>query len=1402
MSFPEADESHEEKAESEPSPGRPSPISHFPVVGVGASAGGLDAFTQLIQNLPPRPDLCLILVQHLDPRHESLLTEILSRATPLPVQEARDGVAVEPNAIYVIPPNTQLEIAAGRLMVRPREESHGLNMPIDHFLRSLAEDLGNRAVGVILSGGGTDGTLGLESIKAAGGITFAQTDGSARHVSMPRSAVASGSVDFTLTPEGIARELARIGRHPYITSPNLPQEIETTVSRSDENLSRLFALLRQRSGVDFTHYKRKTIVRRIQRQMALNEISDLGDFVRMIADSPEKTAVLFQDLLIRVTRFFRDPTVFEGLQKTAFPVLTRDRPVDAQIRVWVPGCSTGEEAYSIAMSLLEFLGDMAGSTSLKIIATDINDEVLAKARRGIYLENIATDVSPERLRRFFHKTEGGYRINKSIRDLCVFARHNMVFDPAFARIDLISCRNVLIYLDVALQRRTIPIFHYSLKPGGMLLLGPSETIGTFTDLFSVLDRDTGLYVRSLLPHRSPSQTFELVRNPARSEPATAHRELEEPVTLLEIQREADRVQLKQAPAGVLIDENLNVLQFRGDTSPYLQHAPGLASLDLNRLAPEGLISPLRETIQAARAQLLTARREGVPFLNNGRLQSVTIQVIPLRSGTSALRFFLVSFETEPRQESPAPAARVQPGDGSTETSDTPQSATEGDSGENLVQIRVQLDATRNQLQAVREESDATNEELQSANEEIMASNEELQSANEELQTTKEETLSANEELETVNEELHNRNRDLSRVNDDLLNLLTGIHIPIVMVNRDLQIRRFTTEAGTLFDLTTSDLGRPIRGLRAALNLGEMEAVVTRVIDSLSPTEFEIQDQGGHWHLMRIRAYETEENKIDGAVISVVSIDAMKRSEQQLRNSRDFVNCVLDTVSESLVVFNADLRIQTANRSFMHSFRLLPDEVRDRPLASLWGASSTSLKVQELLDSVRTGRLPLAELEIEHDFSPGDLRTIRLNVRPIAHNVLTGALFLLAIEDVTEQRLAEKIKHEGELKALHSQKLESLGILAGGIAHDLNNILTPILCYSEIVHSQQSPDSSAAAMLQLIEQHTRQAAELVRQILNYSGRGKFVIERIDLTQLVREMAGLLTSVMSKKADCHYELSALPVVVEGDATQIRQVLMNLITNASEALEDKTGTITIRTGTLPVEHGALQSPRLKQDLPAGDYAFLEVLDTGCGMTADTIARMFDPFYSTKFIGRGLGLAAVLGIIEGHRGAIQVRSETNSGSSVIVFFPTARSVDTSTAVVAATLPDNWRGSGTVLIIDDEEGIRSTAAFTLQESGYEVLTAGDGQAGLEVYREYHSKIVAVLLDLTMPRMGGLETVKLLRSISPNVRIILMSGYTAQEVSAEYASSGITDFVQKPYSRTTLRAAFRNAFPNSDAQAP
>ena len=843
------------------------------IVAIGASAGGVEALTELMTHLPADTGLAFVLVQHLDPKHHSILTELISRKTAMTVTEVSDGVPVAPDHVYVIPPNASMTISDHTLHLGPREESHGAHMSVDHFMRSLAEQKGNRAIGVILSGSGSDGTLGMGEIQAHGGVTFAQDDETAKYDGMPRSAVAAGYVDYILPPKGIAKELGRIARHPYLERQTKSDAGAEASPVSGTGLNTIFQILRRATGVDFTHYRQTTILRRIERRMVVHKVHKLSEYVKYVRNNPAEVKALYQDMLINVTSFFRGARVFDALKTTVFPAVMKNLSREGGIRVWTPGCASGEETYSVAIALLEFLGDKASQIPIQLFGTDVSESSVVRARNGAYPENIQADVSPERLRRFFTRSEGGYRVSKVIRDLCIFAQHNVLNDPPFSRMELICCRNLLIYLEPVLQGKVISLFHYALRPSGFLVLGSSEGLGAITGLFAVEDRSHKIFSRKIgaahqaVPFSLDSQTERMeygsVGITAKSPDAVWN--------YAEAQKEFDRRLLTQyAPATAFVNEDLEIIHTRGNVNRYLKLAPGRASLSLLKMAREGMLVELRNAIVRARKENAVVGKRNLRIKNgNGDREDagetdttrlVNFDVIPVSLGNREQQYFMIVF-----QEAPPEPAREAGGQRARPSDET------GSALKRTAKLEQELAATKEYLQSVIETQEATNEELQSANEEILSSNEELQSTNEEMETAKEELQSANEELNTVNDELHSRNLEITQINNDLINLLSSIDIAVIMIGSDLTIRRFTPKAQKFLGLIPGDVGRPLSNLNPTIEIADLQAMVLQVMADFHSLERELTDRMGVHYQFKILPYRTTENKIDGAVITIVDI---------------------------------------------------------------------------------------------------------------------------------------------------------------------------------------------------------------------------------------------------------------------------------------------------------------------------------------------------------------------------------------------------------------------------------------------------------------------------------------------------------------------------------------------------
>jgi two-component system CheB/CheR fusion protein len=840
-----------------------------PIVAIGGSAGGFEAAMDLLRHLPPKTGMTFVIVQHLDPHHGSRLPNLLSKATSMPVAEITGTITPQPNSVYVQPPNKCVIANNGRLTLVARTERQ--NLAIDHFFESLAEECGSRAIGIVLSGTGSDGTAGLRAIRAAGGLTFAQTEESAKFDAMPRSAIRSGLVDLVLPPDAIAQEIGRIGQHPYIRRPAVDgSEAEKEAYRQADDLGRVFLSLKKQMGVDFRGYKESTLIRRIQRRMAVHRIDTLKRYARLLRDNKKEIELLFGDLLINVTRFFRDEKVFRALKKRFLPSLIKKKGSNRgpELRVWVPGCATGEEVYSLAISILEALGGQISKWRIQIFGTDLSESVIEHARLGIYSSAIEKDVSRARLNRFFVKRDGAYQIHRNVRDLCTFARQNIASDPPFSRLDIISCRNVLIYLSPELHKRCIPQFHYALNAGGFLILGPAESVGLYEELFKLVDKKNKIYTKEAAAtprptEFTPQQGLKLPH--LSSKPAVVDFDHD----LLKV---ADRIILSTyAPAAVVIDEKMQVKQFRGQTDLFLEHTPGPATFNLIQLARTNLVPDLRATIRRSIKTGKPARTERAKVTLRGKNYEINIQVVPFKIAGVHEEWYLVIFDETARR---IKADRLL------------QPLGKAGALREVTELRRELAASKQSLQAVIEEHEATNEELKASNEEVESSNEELQSTNEELETAKEELQSTNEELTTLNEELSNRNLEMMQITDELNNLLASIQMPIVMVDNALTVRRATPAARAAFNILASDIGRPLSELRPNIDVPDMEKMLREVIETLGTRERRVSDQQGRQYSLRVRPYRTAHDKIDGAVITLVDINGEREPGLEKTSRKD------------------------------------------------------------------------------------------------------------------------------------------------------------------------------------------------------------------------------------------------------------------------------------------------------------------------------------------------------------------------------------------------------------------------------------------------------------------------------------------------------------------------------------
>ncbi len=1456
------------------------------VVGIGASAGGLEAFSILLKNLPNTTGMAFVLIQHLDPHHASALSELLSSKTAMPVVEVEKETPLEADRVYVIPPNRLMLVRKRVLSLEARPPANEKFRPIDTLFASLAEEFHSAAAGVVLSGTASDGTLGLKAIKAEGGITFAQ-DETAKFDGMPRSAIAAGVVDFVLPPQRIAQELTTLAnRSRYFRGTEAePAALDVPA------LQRTLTLLRKQRGVDFAQYKPATILRRLNRRMLVRNSETIEQYFDLLKTEPQEVNSLFDDLLINVTDFFRDPEVFETAKRTAFRSIVRDRPSGQMIRVWTPGCSTGEEVYSLAIALTEFLEAQGLDCGIRMFGTDVSQAAIAKARVGNYSESSLISVSPERLRRFFQRTEGGYQINRSIREMCVFSQQNVAHDPPLSHMDLITCRNLLIYFSPALQRRVMATFLYALRPSGCLILGPSETLGTLSEYFQTLDEPHKIYCSKANVRGGILPMFGLGEDqssdlsfPAMNTPRT---EIYSPGG--PIHKYVDRLLLEQfGPTGVVLDESLQIAEYRGDMTPYFIAPVFEPEADLMKVVRPELRASLSSAIEQAQRTNVGVVT-GAILSHAGSPTPIVITAVPI-SLAGNTRHFLILFGRPGELEN---LALVKGSDGSVSV-ETAEPAPAEQSYEHL---QLELKNTREYLQSVIEELRSVNEEAQSANEE-------LQSTNEELKTSQEELQSSNEELHTVNGEMQGRNLELAQLNDDLLNLLASMNTPIVMTGRDLRIRRFTPTAERVLRLIATDVGRPISDLKPRINVPNLEEILQQVLDTLRPHEQEVHDEEGRLYLMRVRPYRSAENRIDGTVLQLIDVTELRQSLDEVRYARDYAQAIVDTVRDPLVVLDENLAITDANRAFYDVLKTTQGATLGHKLFEVAHGRFDLPAVHTLFEQLNHASAASHEIEIEHRPERGEVRNLLVSARRLRAQE-QKQLILVAFEDITDRKRAADARYrrlfesardgivlidartaeimdvnpyverlfgysrnslvgrtfwetepmqnvptmrsalqqirdqgvsrfddlvlrnsegaelhtevianvywEGDRQAIQfnirdvserkkfehelqeTQKLESLGLLAGGIAHDFNNLLTGILGNASFAYTELPPEEPMRARLREIIQASERAGFLTRQMLAYAGRGRFVTETFDVGDLVRETSTLVRTSIPKTVDLVLNTAPDLPPIEADPAQIQQIIMNLLINAGEAIgENKQGRLEIRTSIREFDaREAAELFRPEHSQP-GVYIQLEVKDNGPGMDEATKARIFEPFFTTKFTGRGLGLAAVQGIVKAHGGAIRVYSTPGHGTTFLVFLP-AKSASAVEVRAAKIRPSTIPPHSVVLVIEDEPVVRSVVTRVLSRAGVKVLTAENGKQGVDLFLEHQPIISLVLLDLQMPVMGGEEALAHLKEIDPDVTVILSSGFDESEAHRRFSNLDLAAFLQKPYTNDRLIEAIAGA---------
>ncbi|CAA9892478.1 Protein-glutamate methylesterase [Candidatus Methylobacter favarea] len=961
----------------------------LPVVGIGASAGGLEALQLFLSHLSPETGFAFIVVTHQLPEHVSLLPELLVKFTDMPVVTAEDGMLLEKNQVFVGPPGKNLSVFKRRLHLMASPKHNPVNLPIDYFLRSLADDVQEKSVGIVLSGTGTDGTLGLKAIKGAAGMTMAQEPPTAKFDGMPLSAIAMGEVDFVLPPEKMGQQLIEYSESSNFKDREIDKEEAADLVNS-EILHKAFILLRNRTAHDFSGYKSTTLKRRIMRRMNIHQIKNPDIYIEFLQENPVEIDKLFKELLINVTNFFRDPEAFEALSAKALPKLFQDKPDNYEVRVWIPGCSTGEEAYSIAILLREYNEKFGKNYHFQIFATDLDESCIIWARDGSYPIGIAADVSPERLARFFYLKDNHYCIIKEIRDTIIFAVQNLIQQPPFTRLDLISCRNVLIYLNADLQKELLPRFHYALNLGAILFLGSSESIGNFDDLFFVVDGKWKIYQRNTYPSRLPLSKINLYVRPndALQPPPLKSLNLQSQSGLLGRQIERILMEL-HVPVSLIINEHGKIFYIHGRTGNYLEPTPGQPSWNIIEMAREGLRMPLMNALnQAVKKGENEIICSGLRVKTNGDFETVDFSLVRIMHPETLKDLFLVSFHPHKKDTRIYYYSKQKK---------QPIIA----NNKEKEQLEQELDFIKESLRATVEELQAANEKLKSANEELQSTNEELQSSNEELETSKEEMQSLNEELNTVNSELQNKVEMLSHANNDLQNLLNSTDIATIFLDTDLKIRRYTQPARNLVKLIDSDIGRPLGDLTSNLKYKHLIDDAKKVLMTLESKSIEVQTRRGQWYLLRILPYRTVENMIDGLVITFVDIGRLKKAEKTAELA-ELTTSIVNTITQPLLVLDGSLQIISANPAFIQAFNAANENLTGQSLSAVHKQAWDSVELRRHLSEILTGHTAFDKLVHDAEFPGLGKKQLIINGRILKQSKDTPPLILLAIDESHEK----------------------------------------------------------------------------------------------------------------------------------------------------------------------------------------------------------------------------------------------------------------------------------------------------------------------------------------------------------------------------------------------------------------
>ena len=1346
-------------------------LEELMVIGIGASAGGLKALLELLRHVPPNTGMAYVVVVHLLPEHESRMPDLLQPATSMPVLAVTEALRIQPNNVYVISPNSQLRMHGGTLELTAVPKQRGNRMTIDVFLETLANSHQQRAVGVVLSGTGSDGTLGIRAIKAAGGITMAQDPEEAEYDSMPRSAIASGVVDFVLPVRDMPTKIQSVWRNAQaIRIPALPDQPtpEDAAAEGEEAIRDIIATLRTRTGHDFSQYKRATLVRRIERRLQVNQLRNLNEYRSFVAEHASEANALLSDLLISVTWFFRDPAAWQLIEQRVIPDLLAARE-GGNIRVWVVGCATGEEVYTLAMLLQERMQQIANAPSVSIFATDIDEDALAFARAGLYPDSIAEQMSPERLRRFFTHVQGSYRVQKQLREMVMFAVHNVIQDPPFSRIDLVSCRNLLIYLTRNAQAKVLDLLHFALRPEGYMLLGMSESIEEGHDGFAVIDKPNRLFV----PRPRARMGLTLAALPGMQPQRYVNDTTAAGRRTVPFGELHQRLLEHYAPPSLVVDDRYEIVHLSDRAGHFLKFGPGEPSLQLMKVVPDDLRYEIKSALDLAMEAMRTVERAGLIANHGPQPTSLAIRVHPVHDRASGRTYALIILEeggiAQPREQaSPGPREGV--------TRET-----------NRLEERMR--DMESQLRAAVEQYEVQNEELKASNEELQATNEELRATTEELETGKEELQSINEELITVNQELKNKVDETTQISEDLQNFVSATQIASMFVDRELRLMRYTPFAREVFNVIASDVGRPLLDITHRLEDFDFGRAIDWVFETLQVAEYEARSTDGRWYIVRILPYRTNDDRISGAVLTFVDISRRKQAEMSGRRTEAWSKLVVDNVTGyAITIIDPQGKIQSWNAGAAEIFGYSANEVIGKHAALLFTPEDRAADVPalEMKQARETGRADDERWQLRKDgtrfFASGIMA--RLGDGPNEGYVkvlrdLTEQRY--AVERQSEQLASERINRAGAEEA-NRLKDEFLAMLS----HELRNPLALMLMQAELL--LRAPETKNSQRLsqsaKIIHEMVRAQAQLVEDMLDVSRAktGKLTVERqlLPFTFLIADSIGALRREAERKnITLDVQIAEEPLIVAADPVRVRQIAWNLLSNSLK--------FTPTGGAVRV---SLQRDRAD--------ARLEIEDTGVGIAPDRLPYLFDWFRRAEPSsgtggGMGIGLALVHQLVELHGGRLEAHSEgVGKGARFTVWLP----LQITGADIDKQGMDGPRPSGApsrlkrtrVLIVDDSTANAEALRDLLELEGAVVTVETSSRAAIA--RGKKERFDVVISDIAMPDVDGYALLKEIRASKANARTpaIAYSGYGGRADIERSRGGGFDVHLTKPVDVNTLIA--------------